>query len=446
MTDRTETVSSRRASLALPEPPAWVWGFEPSEFEVALANRDVEALGAPGARERFEVAFDLHRADGAFFRHVATRPLPEPIGPGTARSFRTGLDIRAFAGAYELRAELRERPPTAAAGSPAVLARTAVPLATRNTIFEAFVELINACNFRCTFCPQTTLQRKQRPMDFELATKVVRDLADMGHHHPIRVHLLGEPLLYPRFFDFVDMAHDHGQRVLLATNGSRFSEKNVEGIFRTGLDEMVISLNTPEEELYLQQRGTNVSYADYVAGIERMVAEVARRGAPPMTRVNVLYDRARADSPEELARVRRICDEWIDVARRASGRDLPPAAEVVDLEYTKTTLVELLEGLELQWTAYHDWGEGGAPAAHFCSFPWRQLAVLVDGQATACCVDAEGEISLGNVREQSVEEIWNGEALDRLREGFLADTAVDPRCMRCDVRHDKREFFPDRLG
>ncbi len=426
------------ARLVLRDMPSWVWSFDSHPFEVEVQNDRQLELAAPDAAHQVVAEVDLYRPDGTLFRRVAERPLPEPIALGQRKLFRPHLDIRAFAGDYELRVALRSRAPARTAP----LATGVAPLRVRNTIHDAFIELINACNFRCTFCPQTTLQRKQRPMEFELATKVVRDLADMGHHYPIRVHLLGEPLLYPRFFDFVDMAHDHGQRICLATNGSRFSPKNVEGIFRSKLDEMIISLNTPEEELYLQQRGSKTSYADYLAGIQQMVSEVARRGAPPHTRVNVLFDGSKSTSPEELARVRRICDEWIDVVSAATGRALPPAREVVSLEPGATTLVGLLPGLELQWTAYHNWGDGASRAGHFCSYPWRQLAILVDGQATACCVDAEGEISLGNANEQTVEQIWNGPALNRLREGFLRETAVDSRCLRCDVRHDKREFFP----
>jgi radical SAM protein with 4Fe4S-binding SPASM domain len=430
--------TSSAARIVVRGAPAYVWSYDTQEFEVEVENDRLPELAAPDASHRVVAEVDLHRTDGTWLRRVASRPLPEPVAVGERRRFRPAFDIRAFAGDYELRLALR----SVQSPNPAPLAVGSTPLRVKNTIHDAFIELINACNFRCTFCPQTTLQRKQRPMDFELATKVVRDLADMGHHYPIRVHLLGEPLLYPRFFDFVDMAHDHGQRICLATNGSRFSKKNIEGIFRSRLDEMVISLNTPEEELYLQQRGSKVSYQAYVAGIEEMVSEIARRGAPPRTRVNVLFEAKKCDSPEELERVRHICDEWIDVARRSTGKDLPPAQAVVHLEPGATTLVELLPGLELQWTAYHNWGEGGGSKEIFCSYPWRQLAILVDGQATACCIDAEGEISLGNARETSVEEIWNGPRLNRLREGFMQGLAAHPRCARCDVRHDKREFFP----
>lgn len=430
------------AELAVTQAPSVCWGFERAPFSIDVRNLALPALADPAALERLVATVDLHERDGSFVRRVATRPVPEVIGIGGGHTFEAELDIKVFAGDYRLQLGMYELSGNGAPPRRLPIGTAPHDVRVKNTIFEAFIELINACNFRCTFCPQTTLKRKQRPMDFDLAVKLVRDLADMGHHHPIRLHLLGEPLLYPRFFDFIEAVHEHGQRACLATNGSRFEEKNVEGIFRTRLDEMIISLNTPEEDLYNAQRGTSVPYDRYIAGVELMVSEVVRRGPPPKTRVNVLYDGTRADHPEELARVRKICNEWIDVVRRVSGRDLPTAEEAIHLDRNATTLMDLYEGLELQWTAYHNWGEGGPPMEHFCSFPWRQLATLVDGQTTACCVDAEGEISLGDARVLSLEEIWNGPAINRMREGFLAQTAIEPRCVRCDIRHDMAEFFP----
>ena len=430
------------ASVMPSRTPHRCFGFEAADFEVEVRNLRFEPLADPRALGHLRAVANLHRADGSLVRNLLTAPLPEPIPIGEFRRIPFGLNIPTFAGDYELRYGIQ----AVTEGSvprPVPIATEPAKVLVKNTIFEAFVELINACNFRCTFCPQTILQRKQRPMDFELATKIVKDLTDMEHHHPIRVHLLGEPLLYPRFFDFVDMAHDHGQRISLATNGSRFDQRNIEGLLRTRLDEMVISLNTPEEELYNEQRGTRVPYEEYIGGVTDMVAALVRHGGPPKTRINILYDVERADDPEEQGRVRRIANEWISVVREVSGRQLPDAEETVYLDPSGTTLMDLYDGLQLQWTIYHNWGEGAANDEHFCEFPWKHLGILVDGHATACCVDTEGEISLGNAREQTVEEIWNGPELNRLREGFLKGEAVEPRCQRCDVRHDKRAYFPE---
>ncbi len=430
--------------LAAIEAPDMVWGFEATAFSFVLRNLGLEELADPAQMGRVVVTVDVHDGQGRFLRRLATRALREPIPVGVSAEYQETVDVKVFAGDYELRCGLlravqAEGADTRLESLP--IATRALPITVKNTIFEMFVELVNACNFRCSFCPQGELVRPQQPMDFDLATKIVRDLADMGHHHPIRCHLLGEPLLYKRYFDFVDMAHDHGQSVILATNGSRFSAANIEEIFRSKLDELLISLNTPEETLYNEQRGTNVPYSEYIAGITAMVTELVRRGALPKTRINVLYDLKRSNDPLELERLRRIVREWLTVVRDA-GAEVPAPEEIVGLDRLNTTVVSLRPGLELQFTPYHEWGEGTPGGPHFCAMPWRQLGIFVDGQATACCVDAQGEINLGNARVQTVAEIWNNSRLNRLREGFLRGIAVDPRCQRCNVRHDREEYFP----
>lgn len=427
----------------------------PLRVRVARKREDASApSGNAPAAGPLKGAIDLYTSEGAFYRRLLEIPLPKGIAPGAEQEFETPMYVRAFEGAYDVKIKLFNDAGVAAESAP-------FPLRVRNTIFDAFVELVNACNFRCTFCPQTDLQRKQKPMEFDLAMKIVRELAEMEHHYPIRVHLMGEPLLYPRFFDFVEQTHALGQRVLLATNGSRFQRDRVQKIFDSRLDEMVISLNTPEREAYDAQRGTDMPYETYMEGIEHMVAGIVRRGPPPATRVNVLYDLAKVNDPAELERVRVIIQYWVDVVRRVGGAVLPDAADVVTLDPTGTTLLKLCEGLELQWTPYHGWGvnaTGGAGEASairnhvplapvsreaFCSFPWRQLAFLVDGNATACCVDAEGEIVLGNAYKQRVDEIWNGTELTKLRAGFMQSRAFHPVCIKCHIRHDKKEFFPN---
>ncbi|MBK8974859.1 MAG: radical SAM protein [Planctomycetes bacterium] len=434
------------ARLAVEEQPAFAWSFEPTEaFSFSIRNDGLPELADPARFGELRYVADVLRGDQPI-RRVAIEPLPAPVPLGETRVFRAKLGLTLLGGEFRLRFGLeRHASGAGCAARPIPTDSPAAAFRVKNQIFEAFVELVNACNFRCTFCPQTTLQRKQRPMDFELATKVVRDLADMGHHYPIRVHLLGEPLLYKRFFDFVDMAHDHGQTVFLVTNGSRFDDRTLEGIYRTRLDQMAISLNTPERETYDAQRGTDMTFDAYTAGIRRMIHEIARRGAPPKVWLKVLFDPERRDHPDEIARVNRVVREWMNVIREAKGQPELEAPQiermVVTEEYKNngTTIIPMCDGLDMQVTPYHNWGEGFEGNQHFCSFPWRQLGILVDGQATACCVDAEGEIDLGNVREQSVEEIWNGPALQRIRDAFWNDLrASEPRCARCDVRH--RDF------
>lgn len=66
-----------------------------------------------------------------------------------------------------------------------------------------------------------------------------------------------------------------------------------------------------------------------------------------------------------------------------------------------------------------------------CREPWRGgLVVLQDGRVTACCVDHDGELEVGDVRRDSLRDIWNGERMRALRRAHVSG-ALPPVCARC---------------
>ena len=433
------------ASFRFVSLPAEVWSFEHATFQLEFKNLGLPDLAEAGGRKRYLGTLDLWTPEGEHVVNLIARSLPCEVPLGGKVSWDLPVWIRAFKGPFRIGLgfhRLHGDTPEEGSDTLPILSSPAT-IEVKPSIHEVFVELTNICNFRCTFCPQGDLLRKPQSMDFALAEKILSDLADMGHHNPVRMHLLGEPLLYPRFGDFVQKAHEYGLTLRLATNGSRFQPERIEMLFETGLDEMVVSLNTPEEQAYDEQRGTKVPYEDYIGGIEACIAAVVERGAPPLTFINVLYDLKKSESEEELARVRRIADHWIDFVKKVGGHPLPSAAEAIHLDPSTATYLELCEGLQLQWTPYHDWG-GGQPKSeeHFCVFPWTQLTILVSGESAACCVDHEGEVYLGDVKTQSVAEIWEGQKLAAIREGFREGRATHELCQGCDIRHDRQKFFP----
>lgn len=66
----------------------------------------------------------------------------------------------------------------------------------------------------------------------------------------------------------------------------------------------------------------------------------------------------------------------------------------------------------------------------FCMMPWVHLHVDTRGQAQACCV---GNIPFGNVNEQSIGEIWQGQPIREFRWKLMKDEP-DPRCRVCYAR------------
>ncbi len=62
-----------------------------------------------------------------------------------------------------------------------------------------------------------------------------------------------------------------------------------------------------------------------------------------------------------------------------------------------------------------------------CLSPFVHLHISNNGVAKACCV---ANIPFGNINTQSLDEIWEGEPISKLREKFLKGE-TDPRCAVC---------------
>jgi hypothetical protein len=69
-----------------------------------------------------------------------------------------------------------------------------------------------------------------------------------------------------------------------------------------------------------------------------------------------------------------------------------------------------------------------------CTYPWLWLVIDSHGVARPCC---HASAHVGNINEQSIDEIWNGDLLIRLR-GAIRDGHIDPIC-----RHAACAFVQD---
>ncbi|MDR0303962.1 MAG: SPASM domain-containing protein [Chitinispirillales bacterium] len=69
-----------------------------------------------------------------------------------------------------------------------------------------------------------------------------------------------------------------------------------------------------------------------------------------------------------------------------------------------------------------------------CPLPFLQLIIRADCGISLCCNDALGKMTLGNIKEQSIEEIWT----DKRREEILTLMRFHRRkdielCKGCDI-------------
>lgn len=68
-----------------------------------------------------------------------------------------------------------------------------------------------------------------------------------------------------------------------------------------------------------------------------------------------------------------------------------------------------------------------------CSVLWRSIMVNADGTIVPCCYDFSAELPLGHYPEQSIREVWDGDAVQQLRHTILTDRMSLRPCSTCSV-------------
>jgi radical SAM protein with 4Fe4S-binding SPASM domain len=70
----------------------------------------------------------------------------------------------------------------------------------------------------------------------------------------------------------------------------------------------------------------------------------------------------------------------------------------------------------------------------------NQIGVLVDGTVVPCCLDHNGELSLGNLFELPLDEILASPRARAIFEGFSRHEAVEPLCRRCGYANVTKKY------
>ena len=90
--------------------------------------------------------------------------------------------------------------------------------------------------------------------------------------------------------------------------------------------------------------------------------------------------------------------------------------------------------LHLEYGDRFQWPDMGAENQGeqvFCYGLKDHFGVLCDGSVVPCCLDHEGDITLGNLFTQEISEILDGPRAQAMRKGFACRHATEELCQRC---------------
>ena len=269
---------------------------------------------------------------------------------------------------------------------------------------RAYVEITNVCNLHCDFCPGTRRAgRFMPPEEFRLLAEKLR-----AHVSYLYLHVMGEPLLHPRLAEILQIAAELDLRACITTNGTLLAEKASLLLSAPALYKLSVSLHSAEGN------GTG-DLTGYLTAVWDYAVKASRAGTICALR---LWNTGGAD-----ARNGEI------LAFLESRLGVPP----LSLPQPRTGSWRLGERLYLERAERFDWPDLNAPETDtkFCLGLRDQVAVLADGTVVPCCLDHEGNIPLGNLLEQNLEEILNTPRAQAIYQGFSQGKPTEELCRRC---------------
>ena len=270
---------------------------------------------------------------------------------------------------------------------------------------RVYIEITNRCNLACDFCHGTKRPLgTMPPEDFRRIAEKLR-----GETSYLYLHVLGEPLLHPQLKELLAIAGELGFRVCLVTNGTLLHKRREELLAAKSLHKVSVSLHS------FEGNGGAGDLPAYLQQVWEVCLPLSERGVLCALRLWNEGTAPRLNGAVEAFLSQRIGRDVESLPRDARGnRTLRP-------------------NLFLERAERFGWPDLNAPesGANFCHGFTRQLAVLWDGTVTPCCLDSEGNIPLGNLLSQPLEEILQGERAVAMAAGFAARNPTEELCRRC---------------
>lgn len=273
--------------------------------------------------------------------------------------------------------------------------------------FKIYIEISNICNLSCRFCPGT--KREPRAMstaEFSAVLQKVKPYTDY-----VYFHLMGEPLVHPHLFEFLDAAAEEGLKVILTTNGTLIGEHGERLLFAEALHKVNISLHA------FEANDLAMPFSQYLSGC---------------------FEFGRAASGKKLV-VYRL---WNSGGEDSQNGDILGTMEKYFAKpWTANRMGDkIADGVYLEYGDRFDWPDMEANSfsgAYSCYGLRDQVGILADGSVVPCCLDHEGDITLGNIFESDLGDIINSDRATCMIDGFKKGSAVEPLCLRCGYANKK---------
>ncbi|HEY9487437.1 MAG TPA: SPASM domain-containing protein [Chryseosolibacter sp.] len=283
------------------------------------------------------------------------------------------------------------------------------------------IEPTTSCNLRCPECP-SGLRSFTRPtgmLDPQLYTKVIDELAPTLSY--LTFYFQGEPYLHPQFIDMVEYASSKGIYTATSTNAHFLNADAAHRTIQSGLDRLIISIDGTTQEAYQSYR-IGGSLDKVVEGTKNIISAKKRlRSTTPHVIFQFLVVGPNEHQVPEVYRMAK--DLGVDQV-------VLKTAQIYDYENGSPLIPKQDRYSRYQKNPDGTWSIKNKMDDH-CWKMWHSCVVTWDGKVVPCCFDKDAHFVLGDLRNNSFSNVWNGDPYKAFRTSLLVSRSEIEMCRNC---------------
>jgi radical SAM protein with 4Fe4S-binding SPASM domain len=292
------------------------------------------------------------------------------------------------------------------------------------------LELLNRCNLECIMCNSSHRAGPKFVISDETLERIMEECKQ--HELPAIMFGMGEePLLYKDIGSVLDKAQSAGiMDVFLFTNGTLLTEERCRQIVEKQITRVMISIDAANPETYDKIRVRNGKMehvgANRLEALEENIKRLIRirdemGSALPVVRVSFVVQ------PLNVDEVDTFTEKWKDIV------------DFIDFqEWANHSMIDVLAKLpvEERWQRRPLEDKVSNPQ---CPAPFNYLTVWATGDVSPCCSFQGKNLFVGNIKDESLKEIWDGKKMAEIRDQFRTGE-LNIVCQNCLGNKDTTNF------
>ena len=286
------------------------------------------------------------------------------------------------------------------------------------------IETTNYCNMKCVMCPRTIyMTRKNIWIDDNMFSKLLDNvkvhnekeiekfwewLSSDYHYDPKEVsengfyfsvvakhlvlHGFGEPFLDKRLVERIKLCTEKNIPTYFSCTPATMTVEKAKAVMDAGLGVLKFSLDAMEEKKIQEIRGKRANFKESVEKIMELIDYKKKNNLKTLL-VPCMIDMA--ENQQDIQMHKDFIEFW-------KNKDVYAYIKSQDNRW----FYESDENLKKNKSHYAD---------QYCEYPWMSTTVMADGNVVPCTQVSNNELVMGNINENSLEEIWNSDKYNELR-------------------------------